>query len=121
METVTIDFSFPMTSREFGRFLVAAHDHFPEIKIVHVEAHYAYTPGKSIVSVSVPNHVAMLLKLEFGANIVKRPEIDFQKIVNIKLIKNRNTKNEHKFIRMDYSKFKFEDFKESFNEGLIIK
>lgn len=117
METVTMDFSFPMTSREYGRFLVSAHDHLPGIRIRHVEAEYCYVPGKAIVSVSVPKDIAMLLKLEFGGNIVKRPNMEMEKISNMKLeiFKARNIKNKYSL------ELEFKNFNKNLNEGLIIK
>jgi len=94
MEKVTMDFSFPMTSAEYGRFLVACHNHLPGINISHVETYHVYSPGRAIVSVSVPENIAVLLKLEFGGSIVKRAEPD-PGLVKIKIIKNRNSHNKN--------------------------
>lgn len=122
METVTMDFSFPKTSRDYGRFLVTSHDHFPEIQIRHVEAHHTHAPGRVIVSVSVPEHIAILLKLEFGANIVKRPDLSMKGVseyhfIKLKLKEKNLSKNN---IDLDFE-FNIKNLDKYFNEGTILK
>jgi hypothetical protein len=99
METITQDFEFHKFSAQYGRFLIAVADMSPKSKISDVSFHYRWKDSDTIrVSVDVPHDIAMLLKLQFNQELVKRPpptprdgEYRPGKTAMMKMVKYRKT------------------------------
>jgi hypothetical protein len=114
METVTMDFAFPVMKEIYGTFLVTLYRHFEDANVEDARSFYPYEKDTAIVSVEVPHDVAMLLKLQFGGNMRKRPDAEMENLSMMKLeiLKARNIEKKYNF---EY------EFKKNLNEGLIIK
>jgi hypothetical protein len=76
MEKITQDFQFNKFSAQYGRFLIAVNDMAPAAKISDVSSYYTTDSGTIYVSVDVSEDIAMLLKLQFGLELAKRPIVD---------------------------------------------
>ncbi len=122
METVTMDFAFPVMKELYGRFLVTLYGHCEDVKVVDVRSFYPYEEDMAFVSMEVSHDIAMLLKLQFGNNIRKRPMLKMdpfeESYLNLKILKSRN--NEPHYFKMDYEAklnkiIKFKEYEEFIN------
>jgi hypothetical protein len=86
METVEQDFRFEIVSRIYGEFLCEVH---PDAVLVDVTQYYFGTPGDVVISATTTEDVAMLLKLKYGAHLVKRPVRHSSGPYTMKVLKSR--------------------------------
>ena len=98
-----MDFAFPVMKELYGRFLVTLYGHCEDVKVVDVRNFYPHEEDTAFVSMEVPLDIAMLLKLQFGNNMRKRPMLKMDpfegSLLNLKILKNRN---EPQYFKMDY-------------------
>lgn len=75
METlIDQDFEFNKFSLIYGQFLQEVHESYPDVKITDVARHYTYKDQYTIfIHVAVPEEIAVILKLRFGACLRNRP------------------------------------------------
>lgn len=71
---IGFDYSFDDFSLEYGKFIVAALEGYPEGKIEKVTHHYPFKDNRVIVYFKAPTDISVLLKLQFGNRIVDRPQ-----------------------------------------------
>lgn len=101
METVTMDFEFPLLEKIYGTFLVTLYGHLEDAKVINARSFYPDEPSSQIIlSVTVPEYIAMLLKLQFSGNMRKRPpfpelsKFKMNKIMEFKIFENYNYDNQ---------------------------
>ena len=76
MEKITQDFKFAsLYSGPYGRWLATVYEAVPDVAVTAVNDWYPYTANATYASVTVPEDIAMLLKLQFGGHLVERPTI----------------------------------------------
>jgi len=73
METVKQDFRFAPLSAEYGRFLVEVHSLGLQKSLTYATAYYFDLMGDAVICVESNEDIAMLLKLRYGAHLVKIP------------------------------------------------
>ncbi len=112
MASVIQDFKFNKFSGLYGRFLVECEE--SDLVVTDIAASYAecpYIKNETFVSVEAPEHIAMLLKLAYGAYLVDRPPPkewpfwDAQKVFlapKVKYIKYRKPEPDYDFYIKDY-------------------
>lgn len=121
---VTIDFEFPTYSRTMGEFLLYLYDNYPTGKAEEVGIHYPYKPDTQYLSVTVPEDIAILMKLKFSAELRVRPlreknnnDDDYYKTSLKKSIKNYYIKESYtsKMYKPELSQKITQTSKEIFN------
>ena len=126
MEKVVQDFQFHKFGAQYGRFLIAVADMAPKAMISDVSFHYDYKDPTTIrVSVDVPHDIAMLLKLQFSQELVKRPppkpkedSNDYiSNLKNITLVKYRNNKINNDYL-YDFENIKINKIKDYVDEDI---
>jgi len=91
MASIEQDFKFAPLSAAYGQFLVEVHSMDSHALLVNVTHHYGLTVvGSVVISVTTTEDIAMLLKLRFGTELVKRPEPKPEPELKMKILKNRN-------------------------------
>ena len=120
-----MDFEFTKLSAALGKFLSTCYEDYPDVKIEDVSKFYPYS-GESIrVSVSVPETLAVILKLTFSQELRDRPipkkkDIDFKKFyidaLATKVVKNNTNKyiyfdSESSYDKMWYDELYKDDMK----------
>lgn len=73
MGKVIFDFKFNPLSALYGQFLVDVHTAYPEVVVEDCSSHYPYDSKIRYVTVSVPEDVAVVLKLTYMDCVTKRP------------------------------------------------
>ena len=76
METVEQDFKFAPLSAAYGRFLIEIHSMDQAVKLTDVTLRYDYgirDLGDVVIRAAATDDIAMLLKLRYGAHLVKIP------------------------------------------------
>jgi len=118
METlIEQDFEFNKYSLIYGQFLAEVHESLPDIVIEDVSQHHPYKDRHThFVSVSVPERLAVVLKLRFGAHLRVRPppkpkkELDDDDF-SMKTIKyNKMSVYDEYMKKREYEKYKEELF-----------
>lgn len=92
-----MDFGFPFMKVEYGIFLTTLYGHCEDPKIEDVRSFYPHVTDMAIISVTVLEDIAMLLKLQFSGNMRTRPEPELREGVILKILKNRNYDSQKEF------------------------
>jgi hypothetical protein len=126
MDKIRQDFKFTsLYSAPYGKWLATIYEAVPDVAVTAVNDWYPYTANATHVSVTVPEDIAMLLKLQFGGHLVERPAIhpaELQKEndqykYKMKFLKERHIKEE------DNKNYVWHDYESnnSLKEGIILK
>ena len=127
MEKVTQDFEFTsLYSAPYGRWLATVYEAFPDVTVIACNDWYPSVANTVYASVTVPEDIAMLLKLQFGAHLVERPFVhpsELEKAIQQlkedflmkKFFKNPNIKNKYCY---DYETCITD---EKMYEGIVLK
>lgn len=104
METlISLDFEFEPMSLMYGRFLIEVFETCPDTVIKNVNSLHPYTGGETkFVHVAVPEELAVVLKLKFGAHLRPNRNPITPPSSNIMILKNRSTLIDRSHIDIDY-------------------
>lgn len=122
MDKITQDFKFAsLYSAPYSKWLSTVYEAVPDVTVASVNDWYSYSPNTTYVSVTVPEDIAMLLKLQFGGHLVERPAIH-PKDVEKESFNNGMAKMKILKKRMDISNNIWYDYKNNCKEeGIILK